>query len=259
MEHLKKNILKIGIAFLSVSCLKANAQLNRKDTLDWQIKLSAGGSLLEGNVARFLVMNRLEVAYANPSWGISTRNDYQYGTSKHTKTENDFVSCNFLYATPLKKIYPYLMGIVETNYRRKIKFRYQLGPGVSYTIASKENNLIRLSITGTYEYTRFGGTKFENVSDTSNNIINVWRITGRLFGRQRVFENKLKLSYEFWWQQSVSDWRNYRFYNEDILEVPLNKKFSFRTGFRYSYENVRLKGLKPYDLFWTFGLSVSNF
>jgi Protein of unknown function, DUF481 len=259
MEQLRKSIVNIVVTFLCVLCLKANAQLNRIDTLDWQIKLSASGSLLDGNVSRFILVNRLEVAYARPVWGMNSRNDYQYGTARHNKTENDFVSYNFFYASPLKKLYPYLMEIVETNYRRKIRVRDQFGPGISYTVSANENNLVRLSITGTYEHTRFGGTKFENVSDTLSNIISVWRITGRLFGRQQVFENKLRLSYEFWWQQSVTDYHNYRFYNEEILEVPLNKKLSFRTNFRYTYENVRLKGLKPYDLFWTFGLALSNF
>ena len=248
-----------AMCLLYLLCLQANSQLNNNDTLNWQIKLSASGSLLDGNVSRFLLVNRLEVAYAQPSWGMSTRNDYQYGTTRHIKTENDFVSYNFLYATPLKKLYPYVMGLVETNFRRKIRFRYQIGPGVSYNLSAKGNNLIRVAVNSTYEHTRFGGTKFENVPDSLSNIINVWRVTGRLFVRQHVFENKLRLICEFWWQQSVSDNRNYRFYNEEILELPLNKNFSFRTGLRYTYETVRLKGLKPYDLFWTFGLTLSNY
>ncbi|NIJ52634.1 DUF481 domain-containing protein [Dyadobacter arcticus] len=249
----------ISIVLLSLSATKTSAQLNRKDTLAWQSKLSATGSFLDGNVARLSLVNRLEVAYADELWGMSSRNDYQYGTTKHVKTEDDFISYNFGYFKPQKKIYPYLMGIAETNYRRKIKLRYQLGPGISYTIPSKKGILARLSATGTYEYTRFGGTKFENLSDTLSKIITTARITGRLFGMQRIFENKMRLSYEFWWQQSVEDDRNFRIYNEEILEIPFNKNVSFRTGFRYSYENIRIRGLKPYDLFWTFGLTIGNF
>ncbi len=39
----------------------------------------------------------------------------------------------------MAKVYPYFMGLVETNLRRKIDFRYQVGPGVSpmYTLYKK--------------------------------------------------------------------------------------------------------------------------
>jgi hypothetical protein len=253
-------IILIGsISILCLSYLPARAQLNRNDTIPWQVKLTASGSMLDGNVSRLLLMNRLEVAYADPLWGMSSRDDYQYGTTKHVKTEDDFVSCNFIYLRPQKKVYPFLMGIVETNYRRKIGFRYQLGPGVSYTISSRKNSLVRVSLTGTYEHTRFGGTRFENLSDTLLNTIDVGRLTVRLYGMQRLFDDKLRFTCEFWLQQSVSDRCNYRIYNEEIFEVPFNKNLSFRTALRYSYENIRIQGLKPNDLFWTFGLTLSNF
>lgn len=237
----------------------SNAQLNTTDTLDWQFKLSFDGSLLDGNVARFLLTNRLELAYAQPAWGISTNSNYQYGTTRHIKTENDFVSYNFLYVTPLRKWYPYLMTVIETNYRRKIQFRFQVGPGVSYTVVSKKNNLTRLSLTGTYERTRFTESKFEVITDTMSNIIGLLRQTIRLYGRHRLFDNKIKLIYEFWWQQSMANHRNYRFHTEETVELVLSKIFSFRTGIRYSNENVRLKELKPYDIFWTFGFTFHNF
>ncbi len=259
MKQCRKSVLHNVFPFLCLISLKVNAQLNKKDTVDWQIKLSASGSLLDGNVARLLLVNRLEIAHAQPAWGLSTRSDYQYGTTRRVTTENDFVSYNFFYLHPLHKIYPYLMAIVETNYRRKIEFRYQVGPGSSYTAWSKRNNLLRLSITGTYEHSRFGETKFKYIADTLSNTITVWRITGRIFCRQKLFEDKLNLLYEFWWQQSITDYHNYRLYNEAVFEVPLCKEFSFRTGFRYTYENVRLEKLKPFDLFWTFGLTVSSF
>lgn len=140
MKQYRKNILRLG-CILYLLYFKANAQLNSNDTLGWQIKLSASCSLLDGNVARFLLVNRLEASYVDRSWGMSIRNDYQYGTTRYNITENDFISYNFLYVTPLKKVYPYLMGIVETNYRRKIQFRYQLGAGVSYMVALKGSNL----------------------------------------------------------------------------------------------------------------------
>jgi Protein of unknown function, DUF481 len=259
INYIRLNVLKICILLLSIPIIKAHAQLNRNDTLNWQVKFSASSSLLDGNVARFLLLNSFEIAYAKPNFGMTSRNDYQYGTTRHIKSENDFVSRNFFYVNPLRKIRPYLMVTTETNYRRKIEFRYQVGLGISIKIAEKNNNLFRMAFGTTYERTRFGGMNFEKLNDTLSNILTAWRATGRVYGKQQVFKSKLKLTYEFWWQQSINDIDDYRFHNEDALEIPLSKIFNFRTSFRYSYENIRIKGLKPYDLFWTFGLSVSNF
>jgi hypothetical protein len=258
-NQLQKIFLLLAVHFSWACCSKINAQLNRGDTLDWQIKFTVNGSLLAGNVSRFILMNKLELAFAQPLWGMSSRNEYQFGTAARRKTENDFISYNFLYLYPLRKVYPYMMALVETNYRKRIRFRYQLGPGVSYSLLAEKNSLVRLSMTGTYEHTRFDGTQFSNLRDTQSNIIKVCRITGRLFTRHHLFEGRMKIIAEFWWQQSVSDARNHRFYNEEVVEFPVSEHISFRTGFRYTYENVRLKELKPHDLFWTFGFSISNF
>jgi hypothetical protein len=247
------------ICLFSLSWAKIFAQLNESDSLHLQIKFTSTGSLLDGNVSRMVFLNKLEVARANEKSGFSTRNDYQYGTTRKILTENDFLSYNFLYLHPLAKIYPYWMALIETNYRRNIFFRYQTGPGVTWNAVRQKDNLLKISLTGTYENTRYGGTTFDDERYNGLQVIETWRITGRIFGKHKIFKEKLRLSYEFWWQQSVQDANNYRFHTEESLELPVSKHFSFRTGFRYSYENIELAGLKPFDLFWTYGIAIANF
>ena len=138
----------------------AVAQLNESDSIHWQVKFNSTASVLDGNVARTLLLNRIEVAHANKNWGVSTRNDYQYGLTRYVLTENDIISYNFFYLKPLNKIYPYFMGLVETNLRRKIDFRYQVGPGVSWNVINKKTSMLKLSATGTYENTRYLVKKF---------------------------------------------------------------------------------------------------
>ena len=254
----RKTILPVFIFCMTGWNLGCLAQLNRRDTLKWQTKLAASGSFLDGNVSRSLFVARLELAYADTTTGFSTRIDYQYGRTKHSKTENDHVSYNFIYLHPLATFYPYMLTITETNYRRQIDFRYQVGPGFSYTVPFNQHRILRLSLTGTYEFTRFATTKFTYIIDTLSHKVKVWRLTTRLFGKQSLAARKMTASCEFWWQQSITDRYNYRFYNEEVLEIPLNPRFSFRTAFRFTYENVRVRKLKPYDLFWTFGFSITN-
>lgn len=237
---------------------ETKGQLNESDSIRWQLKFNATGSVLDGNVARTLLLHRLEVAHANSRWGVSTRNDYQYGRTRYILTENDVISYNFFYLKPLSKVYPYLMGLIETNYRRNILFRYQVGPGISWNVVQQKKNSLKLSLTGTYENTRYGGTVFDDDVYNGSDVIETWRITGRVFGKHTLTGN-FRVSYEFWWQQSLQQSINYRYHTEEALEFPFSKHVAFRTGLRYSYENIELQGLKSFDLYWTYGFTITNF
>ena len=253
-------ILKIVFILTAFSVSNCYSQLNESDSIKFQMKFSSTGSYLDGNVNRLLLLNKLELALANNKWGISSRNDYQYGRTFHTLTENDISSWNFIYLKPLNRVYPYIMFLYETNYRREIIQRLQPGLGLSYNaIHDNKNHLLKLSLTGSYETSKYEGYKFQHQSDTSSNQLNTWRATARLFGKHKLFKDKVRVSYEFWFQQSVTEKNNYRYFNEESIEFPISKYFAFKTGFRYTFENLELQGKKPYDLFWTYGITISNF
>jgi hypothetical protein len=244
--------LSVGVGF---------AQLNESDSTPLQLKFTATGSYLDGIVNRLLLVNRAEIAYAKPTWGFSSRNDYQFGRTFYRQTENDILSYNYLYANPLRRSYPYAMLLIETNYRRKVNFRYQPGLGVSYNLVQERHNLLKLSLTGSFEHSKYGGTEFENHENSNppSSVIETWRLTGRVFGRHRLLHDRLRLLYEIWFQQSVLDGANYRYHTDDALEFPVSKYIALRLGFRYTYEHVELVGNKPYDLFLTYGITISNF
>ncbi|MFN8889376.1 MAG: hypothetical protein ACK5WF_18100, partial [Cyclobacteriaceae bacterium] len=89
------------IMLVLVVSISAKAQLNESDSVRWQARFNATGSILDGNVARTSLLHRLEITHANTKWGLSTRNDYQYGTTRHILTESDVISSNFIYLKPL--------------------------------------------------------------------------------------------------------------------------------------------------------------
>ena len=53
------------------------------------------------------------------------------------------------------------MGWIETNLRRRIGFRYQIGPGASWRVWQSEGHLAKLSLTGTYESTQYNAVVFQ--------------------------------------------------------------------------------------------------
>jgi hypothetical protein len=249
----------LHIAVLALSPAAAFCQINTADTLKWQHRVSASGSLLEGNQSRLLLLGRYEGAQAKEQIGFSTRIDYQYGTRNSVTTENDLVTYNFVYLHPLRRLYPYLMILTENNVRRGVRFRYQFGPGISYNFIKVNKSLLRLSATGTYESTAFRDHDFNDHRDSSSNLIATARLTGRIFGRFQLIPERLLLISEYWYQQSLTETANTRLYFENTLEVPVSKLVSFRSSLRYTRESIHLAGLKAWDLFWVFGITISNF
>lgn len=237
----------------------ARAQFNEADTLRLHAKATATGTYLDGNVRRLLLISKLEVAYAQPAWGFSSRNDYQYGYTGPRKTEDDVLTWNFVYRRPLARAYPYLMFLGESNFRRGLVWRSQPGAGLSYNVLRRPGQLLRLSLTGSYERSAYRGTRFEHRADTTSSVISTWRTTVRVFGRHQLAHNRLRLYYELWDQQALTVRDSYRFFGETTLELPLSKRLSLRGGLRYTYERVELEGNVPYDLFATYGVSFSNF
>lgn len=234
------------------------AQLTDRDTSNFGWKLSANGSWLTGNVERLLILSSADISFIEEFWAIRSSNTYQYGTVGKKLTENDLFSRNFLYLFPDNEVYPYLMVWMETNKRRNFSFRYQIGSGFSWEFINDESSTIKISFTATYEMTNYRNSVYSDEKYNGENTIELLRGTFRLFGKHQLFENKIKLAYEAWGQRALDDKNNYRLYGNIVVEYPLTKLLSFRTGYNYYYESVVLSGVKPRDSFLFFGVSIGE-
>ncbi len=237
---------------------KSFAQLTETDTLKFGYRTSLNGSWLTGNVDRLLLVATADVSHVSETFGVRSTNNYQFGTFGKFRTENDFVSKNFIYLIPKKRVYPYLMAWLETNLRRQINFRYQVGPGVTFTALRKHNHQLKFSATLLFETTYFKSNQFVDDTYNDSKAIEAVRTTFRIFGKHQMLKNRLRLRYELWAQPSVLDDKNFRAHADVFVETPISKKLSFRTGLNYSYENIVLMNVKQQDIFWTFGLSFAN-
>jgi hypothetical protein len=211
-------------------------------------------------VERLIVSNTLDVSHLGKAIGIKSSNSYIYGTIFKNETENDLFSRNFIYLHPRKRVYPYAMLWLQHSQRQQIQFRYQAGVGLTCTIINNQTHLVKASATLSKENTRYNGTSFavEPENLTGNEVEN-YRATVRLFGHHSVFENKLKLQYETWYQPTFGDAENWRYQLNASVEVPLSKLISFRSSLIYAHENIVLSSIKRDDKILTFGLTLSNF
>lgn len=248
------------LVILTFSASRTFAQLSEADSSSWRGRLSSGGTLITGNVERLLWITTLEASYVEPEqkvWGFKSSSVYQYGTFAKRLTENDLISRNFFYMFPKEWIYPYIMLWGERNYRRKFDFRYQAGIGGTLVIVNEKHHSLKASLTLTNEQTTFNGNTFRDMPDLTSNVQNLWRGTVRLAGRNSLFEGKVRVEYEAWYQQSFTNAEDYRYLAEAALFVPLTKTVSFRTAVSYTRDNVVLVGVERADLLLTFGLSLA--
>lgn len=237
----------------------SKAQLTEGDTLKFGYRLTLNGSWITGNLERLLITATTDLSTVHDKWAFRTSNSYQHGTFGKFRTENDLISKNFFYLFPKKAVYPYLMGWLETNLRRSIGFRYQVGPGVSWAFVRKENHSMKISATVTFEETRFERDTFEMAAYDGSTRIQTARATARLIGQHRIAEGNLRIRYELWGQPSVIDADNFRLHADLSLEVPIHRFIAVRTAFNYTYENVVVASAFRQDTFWMFGLTFANF
>lgn len=238
----------------------ALGQINESDTLLLQYRAALTGNVQTGNLKALTLVGRLDLSVA-PSgrWAFKTQNASRYQAFFGRKADNDFLSQNFVYAGQQRALYPFAMAFLSGNFRRKIDFRWFAGPGVTWQVLRRPGQLVKLSLSGVYEATRFAGEAYNRPAYNGSSRINTWRATARIFGQHRLLQQRLRLYYEAYLQPSVEQSDNFRWLADWGLEMPVWKGISFNTHFTYTHENIVIESVKQNDLIFTFGLSVRNF
>jgi hypothetical protein len=246
--------MKKLLIFLILFTFKAHAQLS--DTTKIQYRLAISGNVAKGNIERVLLNNEASFAYVSPKWGLSSRNTYFYFENAQKQYDGDFASKNFIYLNPKSKFYPYAMAWYESNFRRKIDSRFQIGLGGSYVLLQKPASRMKASLTLSNEETTFVGSNFEGNIDPTNRKINLYRYTFRFIGTHTL-PSKMRISYEFWEQNAFSANIDPRFYGELNIDFPIAKKLNFRITALYAFENKVYQNIKQEDFSLLFGITYS--
>ncbi len=236
------------------------AQINESDTLKVQASLSLTGFWQEGNVQTSIFRGRTDVSVKPwKKWVFKTQNSYVYQAFSKDKADEDILSLNFLYFNPERKFYPQLLGFVSTNFRREIDLRYLIGAGVTYQALNKEKDWLKFSLTFEYEDTDFSRATFNRSEFNGNQSITTMRSTLWISGRYHLFDKKLILNHESYFQPSLKRSRNFRWLADISLEAPVWKFLSFKVNFLQTFESIVIENQKQEDRFLTFGLTLKNF
>ncbi|MHA7843131.1 MAG: DUF481 domain-containing protein [Winogradskyella sp.] len=237
-----------------------SAQINESDSLKIKADLSLTGFWQGGNVETLIFRAKSGVTYKPwKKWVVKTQNSYVYQEFGKVKADADFLSLNFLYFNPEKKIYPQLLGFLSTNFRREINARSLLGGGVTWQAYKKDKDWLKFSLTSEYEQTNFNNTNFNINEYDGRDEIDTWRGTVWVSGKYYLFKDKVILSHESYIQPSIEESNNYRWQADFGMEFPIWKFLNFKINYLRTYESIVIEGQKREDQFLTFGFTLKSY
>lgn len=246
------------LVLINIFALPASAQINESDTTLFQFRASLTGNLQKGNVQIFTLRSKADISVApSRAFVFKTQNTLLHQTIFKRKADEDIFSRNFIYFRPSHSIYPFAIGFVATNFRRKIAFRYFAGTGVTWQIVRQPKHILKLSAGIIYESSAFKLNNFNIDKYDGATKIGLWRNTTWLFGKHDLFDRHLLFYYDFYWQPAFADKNNYRYQVDIGLEFPIWKGLAFNALYTYTHENVVIQAIKPDDQILTFGLVYS--
>ena len=246
--------------YLLITPLFTLAQINESDTLKVKANLSVTGFYQGGNVETLIFRTKTDFSIRIwEKWVFKNQNSYIYQEFDKEKADEDILSLNFLYLNPEKKIYPFVLGFVSTNFRREIDFRLLFGAGFTFQLINKESNWLKFSISSEYEQTDFSETNFNYIQYDGKESINTLRGTIWVNGKYALFKNKMILIHESYYQPSLEDSDNFRWQSDISLEFPVWKFLSFKINYRHTFENIVIEKQKQEDKFLTLGFTLKSY
>jgi hypothetical protein len=237
-----------------------SAQINESDTLSVKASLSLTGFYQGGNVETLIFRAKSDLSFKPwKNWVFKNQNSYVYQAFDKQKADEDILSLNFLYLNPDRKIYPFVLGFVSTNFRREIDLRYLLGVGVTFQILNEKKYWLKLSISSEYEETDFSKTNFNYSDYDGTQYIDTFRSTIWVNGKYNLFKNKIILNHVSYFQPSLEQSNNFRWQADVGLEMPIWKFLNFKINYRHTFESIVIENQKQEDRFLTFGFTLKSY
>lgn len=243
---------------LLLSCSAGRAQLNESDTVRFQLRTGLTGNYQQGNVNILTIRSRIDLSLSpGKDFVFKSQNNGLYQAFSDVKADNDFYSRNFIYYKPKKKVYPFGIAYISTNYRRKIDLRIFSGAGITWQVLNKSNLVIKLSAGAVYEASTFQGAQYNYAVYNGANSIKLWRGTLYAAGWHYLLDKHLRLFYDAYWQPAFNDKNNYRTQYEMGIDFLVWKGLSLNALYSFTHEQVTIFKVKQDDRILTFGLAYS--
>ncbi len=246
------------ILLLLPLCL--SAQINESDTLRVKAGLSLTGFYQGGNVETVIFRAKSDFSFKPwKNWVYKNQNSYVYQAFDKSKADEDILSLNFLYLNPDRKVYPFVLGFVSTNFRREIDLRSLVGAGVTVQILNKKEHWLKLSLSSEYEQTKFSEFNFNYSEYDGNESINTFRGTAWVNGKYYLFKKNVIINHEIYFQPSLEKSNNFRWQADVGVEFPIWKFLNFKINYRETFESIVIADQEQTDKVLSFGFTIKSY
>lgn len=237
-----------------------SAQINESDTLSIKASLSLTGFYQGGNVETVIFRAKSDFSFKPwKNWVYKNQNSYVYQAFDKSKADEDMLSLNFLYLNPDRKVYPFVLGFVSTNFRREIDLRSLVGAGLTFQILNEKEHWLKLSLSSEYEQTDFSKFNFNYSEYDGNESINTFRGTVWVNGKYALFKKKMILNHEIYFQPSLEASNNFRWQADFGLELPIWKFLNFKINYRETFESIVIANQAQTDKVLSFGFTLKSY
>ena len=243
-----------AVALLVFSVVAVHAQINESDTSRYEVKIGINGTVQKGNVDLVIFRSRVEwLVDVGHRLVLKSQSNTLYQSFGGWKADQDLSSRNFLYFAPRERLYPFAMAFVQTNFRRKLGFRYFAGLGATYSILRKENVYIKLSGSLVREESRFETRAYSEPFYDGADQIRIWRPTSYVALGLGSRDQKIIFHGSAYWQPGLDAVTNQRFQGEAALEIKIAKGLALTIQYLYSFEGVVPLSVQKSDSILSFG------
>ncbi|HRH50319.1 MAG TPA: DUF481 domain-containing protein [Panacibacter sp.] len=246
----------LNVIFFLLGLGKSFAQLNESDTAKFQLRTSVTGNYQQGNVEVLNIKSKIDFSFSpHKNWVIKSQYSSLYQAFYSAKADNDIFSRNYIYCSPQKKVYPFGIAYISTNYRRKIDTRYFAGAGITWQSINTKNTVVKFSASTVYENTKFTANNYNFAEYNGDKNINLWRGTLYAGGWSYLLEKHIRLYYDAYWQPAFNNSNNYRTQIDIGADFPIWKGLSFNALYAFTHENVVIEKVIQEDKILTFGIA----
>jgi hypothetical protein len=222
------------------------------------VRASLTGNYQQGNVEVLTIKSKWDFIFSpQKNWVFKSQNSSLYQAFYSKEADNDIFSRNYLYYKPQLKIYPFAIGYISTNFRRKIDNRYFAGAGLTYQLINTNKNVLKLSASAVYEATNFKANSYNYKEYNGDDKINLWRGTLYVGGWNYLLAKHIRLYYDAYWQPAFNNSHNYRTQVDVGADFPVWKGLSFNVLYAYTHENLVVTNILQDDKILTFGLAYN--
>lgn len=258
MYTLKIRLLSLGVGLGLLMAQPAPAQLNESDTTLVQVRAAVTGNVQQGNVEVVTIRGKIDFTLAPTRRLVfKSQNSSLYQAFYSVKADNDIFSRTYFYINPYRRVYPFAIGYVSANFRRKIDWRYFVGAGATVQLWKTQKNSVKASLSTIYETTRFSAMTYNDNTYNGSSTIALWRPTIWFSGWHTLQAGNLRVYYEAFYQPSFSDAQNYRWQANVGLDLLVWRGLGVSVLYTYTHEDVVILGIKQNDQLLTMGLSYT--